>query len=99
MGKKAKSIRLDPKSKIRLLGSWLRWFHQETESWADESVGMHIGYLVKAVICDEWVEWSEDNPVIGLILKKDPKRKAAIWTFIRLVNPVDSPAPRPSDTT
>lgn len=45
---------------------------------------MHVAYLVKAVIHNEHVEWTENNPVLKLILKKDPKRKAAIWTFIRL---------------
>jgi len=85
MGTKAKSIRLDPKSKVRLLRSWLHYFYENTESWAVQEIGMDIAYLVKAVIQDGQVEWTESNPTLKLILQRDPKRKAAIWTFIKLV--------------
>ncbi len=89
MGTKSKSTRLDPKSKVRLLRCWLHYLYENTESWADQEIGTDIAYLVMAVINDEQVEWTESNPTLKLILKKDPKRTAAIWKFIRLVSPVD----------
>jgi hypothetical protein len=76
---------LNPRSKVRLLGSWLNYFYKETESWSDNEVGVHIAYLVEAVINNGRVEWEQNNPVLKLILKKDPKRKAEIWSFIVLV--------------
>jgi hypothetical protein len=86
MGKaKNPKQRLNPRSKVRLLSSWLHYLYKETESWAEHEFGMHIAYLVKAVIHNERVEWQDNNPVLKLILKKDPKRKAEIWSFIVLV--------------
>jgi hypothetical protein len=86
MGRSTKSKpSLNPRGKIKLLSSWLHYLYRDTESWSEQEFGMHVAYLVKAVIHNERVEWEQNNPVLQLILKKDPKRRAAIWTFIVLV--------------
>jgi hypothetical protein len=85
MGKEAKLTKLDNKSKVRLLRSWLNYLYQETNTWEVDEVGAHIAYLCQAVLNDDKVEWKFNNPVNQLILKKDPKCKSVIWIFITLV--------------
>lgn len=86
MGKTAKAKSLDYKGKVRLLRSWLHYLYEETESWQPDNIGMHVAYLCKAVIHDNRVQWTKNNPVLRLILKKDPARRAGIWKFIEVVS-------------
>jgi len=80
--------RLTKIDRFRFIASWLNYAvpsKDTVESWEEDHIGADLAWLCLAIVNDGKCEWPKDRPLVKLILKKDPKQRAAIWRFIDLV--------------